>query len=146
AGSTDLRTASPQGDHHPATAQLWLSQCAEDLGRTGLAERAAGCRAQASALMSQRAFIVAIDGPAGAGRSTVCKIFAGGLQFSLVDTGAIYRGVALLALRAGIALDDDGKLTDLLNRLTISFEVAGEELRVRLGSEDVSAAIRTPEV
>ena len=96
--------------------------------------------------MRQRPFIVAIDGPAGAGKSTVSKILARRLQFSLVDTGAIYRCVALLALRAGIALDDDAKLGDLLNRLTISFQVAGEEIRVMLGSEDVSAAIRTPEV
>ncbi len=96
--------------------------------------------------MSQRALIVAIDGPAGAGKSTISKILARRLQFSLVDTGAIYRCVALLALRRGIALDDDAKLGDLLNRLTISFEVAGEEIRVMLDSEDVSAAIRTPEV
>jgi cytidylate kinase len=96
--------------------------------------------------MRERPFIVAIDGPAGAGKSTVSKILARRLQFSLVDTGAIYRCVALLALREGIALDDDAKLADVLNRLTISFRVAGEEIRVMLGSEDVSEAIRTPEV
>src|SRR5712692_6318583 len=130
----------------PGRSQLRFPERTEDLGRTGLPERAAGCRAQASALMRQRPFIVAIDGPAGAGKSTVSKILARRLQFSLVDTGAIYRCVALLALRGGIALDDDAKLGDLLNRLTISFEFAGEEIRVMLGSEDVSAAIRTPEV
>ncbi len=96
--------------------------------------------------MRQRPLIVAIDGPAGAGKSTVSKILARRLQFSLVDTGAIYRCVALLALRKGIALDDDARLEDLLNHLTISFQVAGEEIRVMLGSEDVSEAIRTPEV
>jgi len=96
--------------------------------------------------MSRRAFIVAIDGPAGAGKSTVSKILARHLQFSLVDTGAIYRCVALLALRGGVALDDDAKLGQLLNRLRMAFEFSGEEIRVMLDSEDVSTAIRTPEV
>jgi CMP/dCMP kinase len=96
--------------------------------------------------MSGRAFIVAIDGPAGAGKSTVSKILARRLRFSLVDTGAIYRCVALLALRGGVALDDDAKLGPLLNRLRMSFEFSGEEIRVMLDSEDVSTAIRTPEV
>ncbi len=93
----------------------------------------------------KRPFIVAIDGPAGAGKSTVSKILARRLRFSLVDTGAIYRCVGLMARREGIALDDDAKLAELLSRIHVRFEVVGEENRVFLGGDDVSAEIRTPE-
>ncbi|ATB32955.1 (d)CMP kinase [Melittangium boletus] len=95
--------------------------------------------------MNQRPFIVAIDGPAGAGKSTVSKVLARRLGFALVDTGAIYRCVALKARREGIALDDDGKLGELLGRVRVSFEVVGEDNHVFLDGEDVSAEIRTPE-
>jgi len=96
--------------------------------------------------MGRRAFIVAIDGPAGAGKSTVSKLLARRLGFVLVDTGAIYRCVALLAIRAHVALDDDAKLVALLADLEVSFAVVGDELQVMLGKEDVSSTIRTPEV
>jgi len=93
-----------------------------------------------------RPFIVAIDGPAGAGKSTVSKILARRLGFALVDTGAIYRCVALLAAREGIAYDDDGQLRELLGRIHVRFEVVGEENRVFLAEEDVTSAIRTPDI
>lgn len=93
-----------------------------------------------------RPFIVAIDGPAGAGKSTVSKILARRLDFSLVDTGAIYRCVALAAKRRGIGFDDDARLGGLLSQLRISFQVEGEENHVFLDGEDVSQAIRLPEV
>jgi cytidylate kinase len=96
--------------------------------------------------VSQRPFIVAIDGPAGAGKSTVSKLLARRLGFSLVDTGAIYRCVALAAAREGLAYDDDRRLEPLLGGLQISFDVVGDENRVFLGGEDVSAQIRTPEI
>jgi cytidylate kinase len=95
--------------------------------------------------VTQRPFIVAIDGPAGAGKSTVSKILARRLSFALVDTGAIYRCVALMARREGIAFDDDAKLAELLGRIQVRFQVVGEENHVYLGGEDVSAEIRTPE-
>jgi cytidylate kinase len=96
--------------------------------------------------VSARPFIVAIDGPAGAGKSTVSRLLARRLQFSLVDTGAIYRCAALLATRQGVALDDDAALANLLREIPLSFKVVGEEIRVYLGAEDVSEAIRAPEV
>jgi cytidylate kinase len=96
--------------------------------------------------MPARPFIVAIDGPAGAGKSTVSKLLARRLGFSLVDTGAIYRSVALVAKREGVPYDDDGRLFELLGRLHISFRVEGEENRVFVQGEDVTALIRTPDV
>ena len=92
-----------------------------------------------------RPLIVAIDGPAGAGKSTVSKILAVRLGFSLVDTGAIYRCVALKARRANVALDDQPALKPLVEGLRVSFKMEDEVNHVFLDGEDVSAAIRTPE-
>jgi CMP/dCMP kinase len=97
--------------------------------------------------VSGRPFIVAIDGPAGAGKSTASRRTAARLGFAMVDTGAIYRAVALAATRRGIALDDDARLAELLPEVDVRFappasEGAGQ--RVLLGDEDVSIEIRTP--
>jgi cytidylate kinase len=92
-----------------------------------------------------RPLIVAIDGPAGAGKSTVSKILARRLEFQLVDTGAIYRCVALAAREKGLKLDDDVALEHLLEDLRVSFKVEGEHNHVFLGGRDVSLEIRTPE-
>ena len=96
-----------------------------------------------------RPFIVAIDGPAGAGKSCAARALAARLGFAMVDTGAIYRCVALAASRAGVAFDDDARLAALLPALEIRFAppppgAGGAGQRVLLGAEDVSAAIRTP--
>jgi cytidylate kinase len=95
-------------------------------------------------------FIVAIDGPAGAGKSTVSKALSARLGWALVDTGAIYRCVALAATRQGVRFDDEVALAHLLPTLEIRFRLEGGENHVILhgwsGDEDVSAAIRTPEI
>jgi CMP/dCMP kinase len=89
--------------------------------------------------------IVAIDGPAGAGKSTVARELARRLGFTIVDTGAIYRAVALAAQRAGVAWDDDDALGTLLDGPQFQLSFA-DDTRVLLGGDDVTDAIRTPEI
>jgi cytidylate kinase len=86
--------------------------------------------------------VIAIDGPAGAGKSTVARALAERLGFTYLDSGALYRCVALAALRTGADLDDGASLGSLAAGLQI--ELAGN--RVTVGGEDVSEAIRRPEV
>jgi CMP/dCMP kinase len=93
--------------------------------------------------MSVEPYVIAIDGPAGAGKSTVARALARRLGFFLLDTGAIYRTVALAASRAGVAFSDADALGRIAEALAIRFDEAG---RVFLGDEDVSTAIRTPEM
>jgi cytidylate kinase len=90
--------------------------------------------------------IVAIDGPAGAGKSTVSRRLAERLGYSLVDTGALYRCVALAAREAGVGLEDDGALGRLMPSLSIDFGWKAGEPTTSLGGRDVSATIRTPEM
>lgn len=89
-----------------------------------------------------KSVIVAIDGPAGAGKSTVARSVAQRLGFLYIDTGAMYRAVALWALRAGVPLEDTHRLEQLARQARI--ELTGEQ--VLLNGEDVTAAIREPEV
>jgi CMP/dCMP kinase len=86
--------------------------------------------------------VIAIDGPAGAGKSTVARALAAKLDFTYLDSGAMYRCVALAALRRGVDADDAGAMTALAGSIVISLE--GE--RVELDGEDVSVAIREPAV
>src|ERR1700710_1802409 len=86
--------------------------------------------------------VIAIDGPAGAGKSTVARALAAELGFTYLDSGAMYRCVALAALGRAADLDDAGAMAGLAGSIAISLE--GE--RVELDGEDVSAEIRGPEV
>lgn len=90
--------------------------------------------------------IVAIDGPSGSGKSTISKLLAQRLGFAHIDTGAMYRCVALAALRRGIDAQDHAALGALSLALSIEFRRANGDQRVFLDGEDVSAAIRSPEV
>ncbi len=86
--------------------------------------------------------VIAIDGPAGAGKSTVARAVADELGFTYLDSGAMYRGVALAATGAGIDTGDGAALGALASGLEIGFE----DRRVLLDGRDVSAAIREPGV
>ena len=90
--------------------------------------------------------IVAIDGPAGAGKSTVARRVADALGFVLVDTGAIYRVVALAAERRGVTWSDGKNLGNLAQELVQNTSIKFEGTKVLLDSEDVSTAIRTPQI
>lgn len=100
--------------------------------------------------MSSRGHIIAMDGPAGAGKSTVARLVAEALGYTLVDTGAMYRTAALIASRRSVSLDDGAlvakTLTDLLASGELSFEQKQEGVRVVLSGEDVSSSIRSPEI
>jgi cytidylate kinase len=89
--------------------------------------------------------VIAIDGPAGAGKSTVARAVAGELGFTYLDSGAMYRCVALAALERGVDLDGVEEVSSLAEDLEIGFDGGGGS-RVLLGERDVSAEIRTPEV
>jgi CMP/dCMP kinase len=89
-----------------------------------------------------RPIIIAIDGPAGAGKSTIARSLSRRLGFTYIDTGAMYRAVALWALRARIDLDDLHRLEQLAKEANIEFD--GD--LVYLNGEDVTAAIREPRV
>jgi cytidylate kinase len=93
--------------------------------------------------MAGKPLVVAIDGPAGAGKSTIARALARKLGFTYIDTGAMYRAVALWAMRSNIDLDDALKLETLAREARIEFE---GDSKVVLNGEDVTAAIRDPEV
>jgi CMP/dCMP kinase len=86
--------------------------------------------------------VIAIDGPAGAGKSTVSRAVAAELGFTYLDSGAMYRAVALAAIEAGVDPDDGEALKALVGNLEIGFD--GRQ--VLLGERDVSDAIRAPQV
>lgn len=89
---------------------------------------------------------VAIDGPAGAGKSTIARAAAKELGFIYVDTGALYRTIALSAVRCG-AVSDNEKIIDMLNDITVKLGFADDGSQcVYLNGEDVSSLIRTPEI
>lgn len=91
-------------------------------------------------------FAVAIDGPAGAGKSSVAKAAAKELGFVYVDTGAIYRTIALYVLRQGVAPQDAAGVGGLLPQIEIGMEYTDQGQKMILNGEDVTGLIRTPEV
>ena len=87
--------------------------------------------------------IIGIDGPAGSGKGTITKIIAEKLGLVNIDTGAMYRCVALASIRAGLSLEESDAITELAKKINISFDKDG---RVFLDGEDVSSRIREKDV
>ncbi len=118
---------------------LWRPQgpYAEKLGRQKN-KRRQGKKGAAKA-------VIAIDGPAGSGKSTISRILARRLGFTYLDTGAIYRAVALLAREAGVSPDDVNKLTGISAGIKIEFKEDDGNVQVIAKSRDVSKEIRTEE-
>ncbi len=97
--------------------------------------------------MTDRIFSVAIDGPAGAGKSTVARRAAEALGICYVDTGAIYRTVALAVVQSGVDCADESQVEALLSRIHIRLRWTDDGVQhMFLNDEDVSSLIRAPEV
>ncbi len=94
--------------------------------------------------MSSDCFVIAIDGPAGAGKSTTSRRVAERLGFGYLDSGGLYRCVGLAALEAGVDLEDDDALAVLVAKLDIATAEGGQ--RFLLNGRDVTASLRDPEV
>ena len=89
---------------------------------------------------------IAIDGPASSGKGTVARIVAKTLGFSYIDSGAMYRAVALISRRRNISWDDGRSLADLAGQLAFAFAWSGDDLRIIVGEEDVTALLRNESI
>ena len=96
--------------------------------------------------MREKALIIAIDGPSGAGKSTLSKALAARLAYLHIDTGAMYRSVALQARRQQVDCTDERALDQLCADLKIGFAPGDNGQRVLLNGQDVTTRIRTPEI
>lgn len=94
----------------------------------------------------QKGLIIAIDGPSGAGKSTITKLLSQRLGYINIDTGAMYRTLALMVKRAGVSLEDDDGLQHVCSGVSIVFERNNGGYRIVANGEDVSDSIRTPEI
>ncbi len=90
--------------------------------------------------------IIAIDGPAGSGKSTTAKIIADRLGYTYLDTGAMYRALTYYAMKHNIPPSDGDSLATAMERLSIDFKNINNIQHVYIGGEDVTTEIRTPEV
>ncbi len=95
----------------------------------------------------KRGLIITIDGPSGAGKGTLAQAIAKRLGYSYLDTGAMFRAIALLVYRENVNIDDEKRLSKMLLQTHITFEKdRNSNLRVFLNREDVTEEIRTPEI
>lgn len=95
---------------------------------------------------AKRGLVITIDGPAGAGKSTVARALAGRLGFLYVDTGAMYRAVAYAALQQGIEPGDADAVASMLSDLDLDLQSSPDGTRVYIAGQDVTAALRHPQV
>jgi len=96
--------------------------------------------------LSSRKLVIAIDGPAASGKSTTARLVAGRLGYLHVDTGAMYRAIALKVLRKGIGMEEKERVESLMSTTHVALKLRDGTPRVFLDGEDVTDAIRTPDV
>jgi len=94
----------------------------------------------------KKPIVITIDGPAGAGKTTVSRILADLLGFRYIDTGALYRGLALAAKEQGVSSDDDSALEEMCRNLSLRFELISNRLKLFSGDRDITEHIRTPDI
>ncbi len=94
----------------------------------------------------KKKYIIAIDGPAGSGKSTIARVVAKRLNYLYIDTGAMYRALTLKALQAKISMDNPQKLIELAQTVNIKLESENNILKVLLDSNDVTTQIRDPHI
>lgn len=96
--------------------------------------------------MLKKELIITIDGPSGAGKTTVSKTLAARIGYRYIDTGALYRGIALETHLRGIAADDEAAIKLACESIDLRFRVEGEALRLFSGDRDISDMIRSTEI
>jgi CMP/dCMP kinase len=96
--------------------------------------------------MTVKPIVVTIDGPSGAGKTTVSRILADRLKYKYIDTGALYRGIALKVSEEGIDPQNDAALSKLCSSLKLAFEGDEKGLRLISCGRDITDLIRTPEI
>jgi pantoate ligase/cytidylate kinase len=128
---------------------LMLLETVEEEGMLAIAARLGSTRLIDNTILRDRQPIIAIDGPAGAGKSTVARQVAANLELVYLDTGSMYRAITWLVLQEKIALDDECAIAELANKCTIELTPSRDlqsPVRVRINDTDVTQAIRTIEV
>jgi pantoate ligase/cytidylate kinase len=129
---------------HPDTLQpLTL---VKDRGLLAIAAKIGATRLIDNIMLKKRQPIIAIDGPAGAGKSTVTRKIAEKLGLLYLDTGAMYRAITWLFLQKGISLDDQNAVFNLVNNVSLKLISNNQELQVIINGQNVTKAIRNPEV
>jgi pantoate ligase/cytidylate kinase len=129
---------------HPTT--LTQLKAVEQTGLLALAVRIGSTRLIDNILLCNRKPIIAIDGPAGAGKSTVARQVAQTLGLLYLDTGAMYRALTWLVLQSQIAIEDEASVAELVSRCEITVSGAPEAIAVRIDGQEVTQLIRSLEV
>jgi cytidylate kinase len=96
--------------------------------------------------MSEKLIKIAIDGPAASGKSTTARMVAQKLDYTYIDSGAMYRAVTLKTLQNKVSPTDADKVVEIAAKITIEFQYANNDIEVIMDGEDISKAIRTPDV